>query len=649
MNASGQVITLQNECRSSLDRHSISVRIVTVSLLALIIVLSMVGGTLWLSWQLEGGAAAINDAGSLRMRSFQLALAMQAIPPDAATIRAETQQLETTLYSLRRGDPARPLVLPGEESIRTQYDKVLGVWDQALRPLAHEAAQGDAQSIAAYRHQVDAFVDQINSLVSAVEHDNAHKTALLRLSQAVLIAISILGTVAMIFLLYLWIIRPVASLQAGIVQLAARRFDVRLPVETRDEFGQLASGFNTMAEELEVVYRNLEQRVRDKTAQLEAQNHELAMLYEMAAFLALPGSVETQCKGFLQRIMSRFSADGGSLRVLDPSMPQLHLVVSENLPPEMLQSEKCRHAHDCLCGQATTRGVAILQDARSLPRFRILPCNEAGFSQIAAFRITSPQAALGTFTLLFKESRLISTAELKLLETLGQQLGTALENTRLVEHERQLAVSEERNIVARGLHDSLAQSLNFLNLQVQMLDKALQRNRHEAAENILPLLRKGVDESYNDVRELLANFRTRLENMDARQVLQSASRRFQEQAGIEVTFEYTGEGLPLSDEQKLQVLFILQEALSNVRKHAQSSSAHVLVRNDEDFYMEIGDQGVGFEARPRSIAGETSRHVGLHIMQERADRIGAQLTISSSPDAGTRVGLLLRAAARQTA
>ncbi|WP_211209861.1 type IV pili methyl-accepting chemotaxis transducer N-terminal domain-containing protein [Uliginosibacterium gangwonense] len=634
---------------ADMQRHSISFRIVTVSLLALAIALAMIGGTLWLSWQLEGGAAAINDAGSLRMRSYRLALSMQIQPLDAKRIDSEIQSLEKTLYSLHRGDPARPLVLPSELGIRKQYGLVLRLWDEHLRPLAEHAAKGDSHAAAAFGEQVNAFVAQIDILVSAVEHDNAHKTGLLRLSQAVLIAIAIIGTVAMIYLQYLWIIRPVASLQAGIANLATRRFDVRIPVETDDEFGELAQGFNAMAEELQTLYRGLEQRVRDKTAQLEAQNRELAILYEMAAFLSHPSSVEAQCRGFLQRILARFHADGGSLRILDQGDQQLNLVVSENLAPEVLQSEQCRKAHDCLCGESTRTGVAVLRDLRNTPRHRILPCNEAGFSQIAAFRIASPQAALGSFTLHFQQAYPISAAEMKLLETLGQQFGTALENTRLMKHERLLAVSEERNLVAQGLHDSLAQSLNFLNLQVQMLEKALVRTPHGEAEKILPLLRTGVQESYNDVRELLANFRTRLENLNIKQVLQAATRRFYEQSGIEVEFEYSGEGPTLSDEQKLQLLFILQEALSNIRKHAQTHSAQVLVRNDSDFYMEISDQGVGFDAAPLPQQSNAARQVGLHIMQERADRIGCQLTIASTRGVGTRIAVLLRAASRQTA
>jgi two-component system nitrate/nitrite sensor histidine kinase NarX len=628
--------------------HSISVRIVVVSLLALGIALAMIGGTLWLSWQLEGGAAAINDAGSVRMRSFRLALVLQGPRQDAPRALQEIASLEQTLTALQRGDPARPLVLPGERSIRIQYEQVDDLWTDHLADLARRAAGGDGLAADRFGAEVDDFVAKVDVLVSAIEHDNARKTGWLRLSQAVLIAIAIMGTVTMIYLLYLWIIRPVLSLQAGISTLAAGGFDARVPVETRDEFGALASGFNAMAEELQGIYRDLEQRVRDKTGQLEAQNHELAALYEMAAFLSRADTVEAQSGGFVQRVMSRFSAEGASLRIQNPADQQLQLVVAEGLSAEILGSTQCRLAHDCVCGEAGSRGHSVMHDFRHVPRHAVVPCSEAGFKHMAVFRITSPQATLGSFALHFRHPEALGAGEIKLLETLGQQLGTAIENARLRTHERLLAVSEERNLVAQGLHDSLAQSLNFLNLQVQMLEKALQQAPHPEAGRVLPGLRAGIAESYNDVRELLANFRTRLGNHDVRQMLQAAVVRFQEQSGVVTVFDYAGGGTSLSEEQRLQILFILQEALSNIRKHARTSNAVVKVRNQEDFSLEIVDLGCGFDVAGAGAA-EGGRQIGLHIMRERAARIGAELVLWSAVGQGTQLKVLLRASARQTA
>ncbi len=619
---------------------SLSTRIVTVSLLALVVVLGMVGGTLWLSWQLEGGAAAINEAGSLRMRAYRLMLAASSAD-DPLELPAELARFEASLLALERGDPARPLLLPAQAAIRAQFAQVQQHW-QGLRAqlLATPPALRETRSA------VDELVQRINQLVSMVEQDNARKTTWLRLSQAVLIAIAIVGTVAMIYLLYLWIVRPVLRLQEGVRALAARNFATRVPVETDDEFGALAFGFNAMASELEVAYADLERRVQQKTAQLATQNRELGMLYEMADFLAHPEALEAQCRGFLQRVLTRFGAEGASLRVLDPEDERLHLVVAEGLSAAQLDSPQCLRAHECLCGSVVAGDAPVVwRDLRSEGPRRVLECARNGFNALAVFRIASPQGVLGSYALHFREDPHLSAADSQLLETLGMQLGTVLENARLAARQRLLAVGEERKLMAQGLHDSLAQSLNFLNLQVQMLDKALQQVPHPGAARILPLLQTGVRESYEDVRELLANFRTRLENAGTEAVLQTAVARFREQAGLPVSLAYEeAGGPPLADEEKLQLLFIVQEALSNVRKHAAAGAVSIQARNAADFTLEVRDDGCGFT--PAQGEATLAHQVGLHIMQERAARIHAQLQIESAPGAGSCVRLRLPQAAR---
>ncbi len=618
----------------------ISTRIVAASFAALIVVLTMVGGTLWLSWQLEGGAAAINDAGSLRMRSYKLALSLDTLAQSGPAIaRDDLRQLDTTLEGLRNGDPSRPLFLPGKPAIRAQYQVVTSLWQQQMRPFALATLAGDPAAVRAYRQAADAFVAEINRLVFLIEHDNARKTTLLHLSQAVLIALSIMGTVAMIFMLYLWIIRPVLRLRSGIQRMAAREFDVRLPVETRDEFGVLTEGFNSMAAELASLYRGLEARVHEKTAQLAAQNRELSALYDITAFLSIPASVEKLCQGFLTRLMPLFGAEGCSVRISDPDGENIRLVVSQGLPPRLVNEEQCLKAHECLCGQAIREGVLEIRDFRHLPHPQSFRCEEAGFRGISIFPVASPQSTLGTFALHFRAEHTLLPAEKQLLETLGQYLGLALENIQLSAKERQLAILEERNLVAQSLHDSIAQSLNFLNLQVQMLESTLSKGSLPDARQIVPLLHAGVEESYNDVRELLLNFRSRLETGQLEESLQQTLNKFSQQTGVLTRMEISGNGAPLLPEQQLQVLFIVQEALSNIRKHAQASEVSLHIGNQQDYTLDIADNGQGFDLA--LLQTQNEKHVGLAIMQERATRLGARLSVDSSPGQGTRIHLVV--------
>lgn len=629
-------------------RHRLSTRIIASSLVALVVVLSMISWTLWLSWQLEGAGAAINDTGSLRMRANRVAVELMR-PQAGREVRTQEQiaVLDETIARLARGNPARPLFIPSDEAIRAQWHDVASYWKDVMRPAALRAiAQPDA---AAYLQTLPEFVSRADTLVRMIEQDNAGKTTSLRLSQGILAAIASAGTLAMIYLLYLWIIAPVLRLRDGLQRMAEREFSTRLPVESQDEFGLLARGYNRMADELQDLYTSLEQRVEHKTAQLAAQNRDIGALYDMAAFLNQPNEIEAMCDGFLRRVMLQFDAEGGSIRALDPTNEKLNLVVSVGLSNELVESEHCMKVDDCYCGVATRQaGVIVIQDFRHSPPELDLNCQREGFASVAVFRIVTRDEVLGSYSLHFRQQRRLAPSDSQLLETLGQHLGVALDNRRLSAQARQLAVVQERGLVAQGLHDSLAQGLNFLNLQLQMLDAAVKRGDQEEITEILPLLRTGVDESYQDVRELLTNFRSKLGQGDLQAAIESTVERFRRQTGIQTELRFGGdEGGPLPPEQQLQVLFILQEALSNVRKHSEASQVQVSVNNERDFSLLIQDDGQGYD--PAEVAARGESHVGLHIMQERAARMRAVIKLESQPGAGTRVALTLPGSERQAA
>ena len=635
----GQVTgAVQAKAAAPAWKNRLSTRIVISSVVALSLVLSMVGWTLWLSWQLAGTAAAINETGSLRMRANRIGLNLLRHDEAAqAQVVVDLREQGRILAHFAGDLPGRPLFLSTDAPLRQQFHAVTTRWDE-LADLAHEAlVEGDST---AYLAQLPGFVAEADRLVHVLEVGNASKTTRLRILQSVLIVMACLGTMAMIFLLYRWIIRPVQTLQGGIQRMAARDFSVRVPVNNTDELGVLAQGFNRMADELQSLYEDLGEHVRQKTAELERQNRQLSALYGMTAFLNKPNDIEALCRGFLQRVMDEFHAAAGSIRVLDPSGERLHIVVSLGFSSALQESEHCMRTDACFCGEATQRGTMIIRDFRKLPRPEEIGCMRDGFQAVSVFQIVTPEATLGTFSLHFRERTTMSPRELQLLEMLGQHLGAALDNQRLSIKARQLAVAEERNLVAQGLHDSLAQGLNFLNLQTQMLGSAVQQRRWDEVEEIVPLLKTGVSESYQDVRELLQNFRTRLGEESLRKAVDDTIGRFRRQTGLNVELHLDDrDGAPLHPDQQLQVLFILQEALSNVRKHAYASKVTVRIDNHRDFGMSIRDDGEGYD--PKEVAERSETHVGLSIMRERAARLGGRLQMCSAPGQGTEVSLYL--------
>lgn len=623
----------------------------------LLLALSAIAATLLFSWQLEGSSAAINEAGSLRMHSYRLTTLLARVigEPDRAETQSATEQemrvIDATFRRLQRGDPQRPLYLPPDTMIQTKFQHVFDRWTREMQPLAgtilHSEGSAREGGWLRYQSQIDHFVGEVDQVVHLIEHDSEQRMFWLRSSQLLLVAMAIGGTVVLIYLMFLLIIQPVTRLQGGMERMTGRDFSVRLPVESEDEFGQLTKGFNQMADRLQELYGSLEQRVKRKTAELEAQNGELALLYDSAAFLQLPQRVEGLCEGFLQRISQYFGANGGSVRVLEPSKGNLHMVAYHGISAALADAEHCLKVGDCLCGEAVEKQESVVYDLRRIDEARKLQCHREGFATVSVFHIHAHQQHLGFFNLHFQQSRIFSKREQTLLETMGRLLGVAIENIRLATREREMAVSEERNLVAQGLHDSIAQGLTFLNLQVQMLEDSLSSgNMNEVAE-IVPALRAGVQESYEDVRELLLNFRSRLAEGDLVRSFEATLEKFRHQTGIKASFTTSGNGPPFPREQQLQILFIVQEALSNIRKHAMANKVEIQLDDREDFALTISDNGVGFDVD--TLLQKDDSHVGINIMRERANRIQAEFQVTSRPRQGTMVLLSVPRAQRRAA
>ena len=148
----------------------------------------------------------------------------------------------------------------------------------------------------------------------------------------------------------------------------------------------------------------------------------------------------------------------------------------------------------------------------------------------------------------------------------------------------------------------------------------------------------GIHESLADVRELLLHFRTRTNEEDVAAALRTTLRKFEHQTGLTTHLTIQGDGLPLPADVQVQVLHVVQEALSNVRKHAQAQEVWVEIEQSPQWRVEVRDDGCGFEAHERD---ET--HVGLRIMNERARAIGASVELTTVVGSGTCVVLTLPA------
>jgi two-component system nitrate/nitrite sensor histidine kinase NarX len=614
-------------------RHwTLGTKLALVATPFLILTLLAISATLWVSWQLEGGAAAVNEAGRMRMQTYRLSLSLATA--DDASHRRQVAAFEDSLALLRSGDPERPLFMPWDDTVRARFATVERDW-AAFRTQWAGPAPADVGML---RVQAAAFVDDIDALVGAIEAHMSRWTALQHLLQTAVLALAVAGGATLLLTGYRFVLEPVSQLKRAIERLQGGDFSARVGSNSSDEFGTLAAGFNELAEHLQSMYRNLEAKVVEKTSQLQEKGERLQALYDMSTLMASATTLEELAAGFTRRIAGVARADAVALRWSDESNQRYLLLASQGLPQAMVEQEQCLASGDCHCGMSQAApGVRVIP-IRSLPPGGLEHCARADFETVLSLPIRLHERTMGELDLFYNAQVSPSEAERSLLEALSAHLSAAMENLRLDSLAKEAAVSQERNLLARELHDSIAQSLAFLKIQVQLMRDALASGNAARIQAVLGEIDTGVRESYGDVRELLVHFRTRGNAEHIEPALQTTLRKFEHQSGVKASLQMQGQGLPLTPDLQIQVLHILQEALSNVRKHAHATRVWLDVQQQPRWRFEVRDNGIGFQA---DDPGRSETHVGLRIMAERAERIGATLELISTPGHGSSVVLEL--------
>ena len=614
----------------------LSAKLALIGVPFLLLVLLFTAATLWVSWRLDGGAAAVNEAGRMRMQSYRMSLAVGT--GETRELPKQIEEFNQSLRLLRSGDPDRPLFVPWDDGVQSNFESVEKEWSRfnARWLIPHPAGLNELEG------QTVAFAARIDALVSSIEDNLVRWTALLHLLQMGVLVLAVLGAAILLFTGYLFVLEPVNQLKKAIQKIQSGDFGARVDCVTTDEFGTLAEGFNGMAEHMQSMYRNLESKVQEKTAELEEKRERLESLYEVTALVARATSLDELAQDFSQRVMHIARADGVAIRWSDQANQRYLMLAASGLPTSMVEDEQCLLVGDCHCGMPSPTGGLRVIPIHALTAQSLQHCTKAGFGTLVNIPIRIHERVMGEVSLFFNAKVSPSAAERSLLEALTSHLASAMENLRLHALEREAAISGERHLLARELHDSIAQSLAFLKIQVQLMRDALQSGTAAEIQKVLEEIDTGVRESYGDVRELLMHFRTRTNTEDIEPALATTLRKFEHQTGLKTTLAISGQGMPLSPDVQIQVLHIVQEALSNVRKHARASQVWLDVQQQPEWRFEVRDNGIGFT--PDNYPLEET-HVGLRIMTERAQRIGAALEVLSTPRHGSSIILTLPAPA----
>ncbi len=439
------------------------------------------------------------------------------------------------------------------------------------------------------------------------------------------------------------VIQPIETIARYLRALKPGNLKVRMNIETNDEIGVLAANFNQMAGDLQRSYAQvqsardeLEQKVELRTKGERRRADQLKAINEVdrriSAILSLdellPYVVSSLQKAFDYYNVRVFLLDRGQGGVvLKAAAGEVNGGASTGLLI-------CLNAG--VVGRVAATGIAYGGDIGEAIE---------GVLQEEASRATSELAVpikigneiLGVLDIQSLEVHAFDEIDLFTAQTLGDQLGIAIENARLYQEGRDIAVLEERNRMAREIHDTLAQGFTGIILQLEAAEQSLRKYPDHAQEH-LNRARVLARESLNEARRSVWDLRPKdLETLTLIETLRQQVGIFSRETGVSADFEVSGSVGMLSQEIENALLRIFQESMVNIKKHAEASNVKIDIRIDgQAVILRISDNGVGFEN-----VSSSGRHFGLIGMRERAKLLGGSIDIRSEKGKGTHIEVML--------
>jgi two-component system nitrate/nitrite sensor histidine kinase NarX len=388
-------------------------------------------------------------------------------------------------------------------------------------------------------------------------------------------------------------------------------FSVRTPFQGDDELGRLGQAFNLLARDLSGLYRELESIVAEKTAHLEHSRRSLELLYKTSRAVSKPVIDE-----------SVFATLLSDIEELAETGPGVICLANGFRQGGGTSSLVCRH--DWEGDRVCTAGQCDAELAR-----------EAASSHRIAIPITDQSRQHGVLLMQLPETGRLEDWQQPLLEAVATNIGIALTRAEQVTEQRRLALLEERGVIARELHDSLAQALSYLKIQVTRLQNAIDNGIDgEALQSIVQELREGVGGAYRELRELLTTFRLRMDEQGLDQALRSAVDEFSRRGSVAIDLDYRISRTIFTPHEEIHLLHVVREALWNVTHHSGAQHCSVMLgqRDDGCVVLVIDDDGGGFDG----IGAKGSRY-GLTIMKERACSLGGSIRFGTAESGGARI------------
>jgi two-component system NarL family sensor kinase len=441
----------------------------------------------------------------------------------------------------------------------------------------------------------------------------------------------VLGIIAVILsaLFSRRLVGPVRALTTSAERLAQGHVDEPVPHQGEDEVGLLSEALermrreiNTSREALLAAAHELEGRVAERTEELRDRNEELVALNALAATLTRSLDPSELLTGAVEAI-----------RVILPVTAAAGYTVADGAPSLVTH-------HPTRLGAARATLATGVEEALASGSLAI---SGVGAGRLVAIPVAAGGPSLGALAAIVPASVQVPKRIRILLGAVADQVGLALRTAQFAAEGRELAVLEERTRLAREIHDTLAQQLTGIVLQLEAAEALQSRNHGDRARGLMVAAREQARLALQEARRSVWNLRPApLEAAGLTAAVALEVERFGSRTGMEVTVRNDGvpRTLALSPQAEVAVFRILQEALANAGQHSGASHVDVELRaGGGELALVVSDDGSGFDAGAEGVPGAAGDSFGLVGMRERARLIGAEFEVASRHAGGTTVSV----------
>ncbi len=424
------------------------------------------------------------------------------------------------------------------------------------------------------------------------------------------------------------LIHPIRQVHDWAEEVSDGNMGAQIPEPGSGDFEGLIEQINRLSKHMLEMRQGLKNQVSEQTQRLEQKTLSLELLYEVVSSSTHFDTVEELFSHFMDRFRDVFKARASVIRILVQG--QLELV----------------HSHGLSADSPYVTETDSLQEARQNHREVEFQTTDAVHGESVnsnpMYTVKIPiqylDTYLGTLQLFFDGEEAVNPENRRLYLNIGQHLGVMLEQFRLDDESGRLYMIEARARFANELHDSLAQTLSGLRIQVRVLDETLHQGDEQVTWEEMEKLEEQVEEAVLELRSLIGQFRAPYQLQDVPGSVAKLVERCRRDTNLSVFFQNEWQDDDLAPDMRTDVIRIVQEALNNAKKHARANNVRVLLRNRGGFCrIVVEDDGVGYDEQQLSGPVQLGEHVGLQIMAERATKLGADLKCESEPGEGSRV------------